>query len=389
MKYDFETLIDRRGTGSYKWNQCADDKEMIAPLSVADVDMKMPPELQEGLIKFLQNDPVLGYTGPTDEYLESVVNWMKNKHNYCIKKDWIIESSGIVPAIHLGVQAFTKENDGVIVMTPVYYPFYGSIEKHNRKIIRCPLILNDTKYTIDFDKFEELASKESTSLFILCNPHNPVGRVFTKEELQRLGDICLKNDVKIISDEIHQDLIMPGFKHIPIASLSEEIANITMTCSAPSKTFNLAGLQGSNIIIKNEELREKFIVQKDKNASGSLNTISYEATKIVYTKCDEWLEQFKDLIYQNYLMAKEYISENLPKAKVIPLQGTYLMWVDLRAYGFDYKALEEKMIKNHLYLDEGYVFGDEGKGFERFNIACPRQVLKDSLVYFVKAIKED
>lgn len=388
MKYDFETLIDRRGTGSYKWDQC-DDKDMIAPLSVADVDMKMPPELQEGLIKFIQNDPVLGYTGANDAYYEAVINWMKNKHNYNIKKDWIIESKGIVPALHLGVQAFTKENDGVIVMPPVYYPFYGSIENHNRQVVRCPLLLDDTTYTIDFDKFEELASVKNNTLFILCNPHNPVGRVYTKDELQRLGDICVKHGVKIISDEIHQDLIMPGFKHISIASLSEDISNITMTCSAPSKTFNLAGLQGSNIIIENEDLRNKFIAQKDKHSAGSLNTIAYEATKIVYTKCDAWLEGFKDLIYQNYLMAKEYIGENLPEAKVIPLQGTYLMWVDLRAYGFDYKALEEKMIKNHLYLDEGYVFGDEGKGFERFNIACPRQVLKDSLVYFVKAIKED
>lgn len=383
MKYDFETLIDRTLKGSAKWQGMKeinpDVPEGIVPLSVADCDLKLAPEIQAGLIEFMKNDPVLGYSAPTDEYYQSVINWMMNKFNYPIEKEWIVLSNGVVPALGDGVGAFTKGDEGVIIFTPVYYPFYKAIENNGRKIVKCPLINNDGHYEIDFALFEKLAKDSKNTLLILCSPHNPISRVWSKEELEKVAKICLENNIIILSDEIHEDLIMPGYKHTPVATLSEEIADITVTCTAPSKSFNIAGLQGSNIIIKNPELREKFVLQQSKKGFHTLNTISFEATRLAYSKGAAWLDAFKELIYQNYQMLTAFIQEKLPKVKVTPLEGTYLVWLDFRVYNLDYKELEKKMIHANIYLDEGYVFGDEGKGFERVNIATPSKVLQEAL----------
>lgn len=383
MKYDFETLIDRTLKGSAKWQGMKeinpDVPDGIVPLSVADCDLKLAPEIQAGLIEFMQNDPVLGYSAPTDEYYQSVINWMMNKFNYSIEKEWIVLSNGVVPALGDGVGAFTKADEGVIIFTPVYYPFYKAIENNGRKIVKCPLINNEGHYEIDFALFEKLAKDSKNTLLILCSPHNPISRVWSKEELEKVAKICLENNIIILSDEIHEDLIMPGYKHTPVATLSEEIADITVTCTAPSKSFNIAGLQGSNIIIKNPELREKFVLQQSKKGFHTLNTISFEATRLAYSKGTAWLDAFKELIYQNYQMLTAFIQEKLPKVKVTPLEGTYLVWLDFRAYNLDYKELEKKMIHANIYLDEGYVFGDEGKGFERVNIATPSKVLQEAL----------
>lgn len=378
MKYDFETLIDRRNTGAEKWNGL-DIPDGSAPLSVADVDMKLCPEIKDGLIEFLNNNPVLGYTAGTDDYYKAVIKWLKDNHNFEIKKDWIVVSDGIVPALNRTVAAYTKENEGVIIFTPVYYPFFSAIKNNNRKVVECPLINKDTNYYIDFDLFEELASNSKNTLLILCSPHNPVGRVWTKEELLKIGEIALKNNLIIVSDEIHEDLTMPGIKHYPIASLSKELENITVTCTAPSKSFNIAGLQGSNIIISNEELRIKFKNKQSEIGFFSLNTLSYEATKLAYTKGEKWLEEFKELINHNYNILVEYVKTNLPKAIVYPLEGTYLAWIDFREYEYNYKELEDKMNQAKVYLDHGYIFGSVGEGFERFNIACPTNVLIDAL----------
>lgn len=383
MKYDFETIIDRRHKGSSKWDIMKDIKpdvpSNIAPLSVADIDIPLAPEIRDGLIEFLKNDVVLGYTNPTDKYYQAVIKWMLNKHDYKIEKDWIVISNGIVPALFDAVAALTNKNDGVIIFTPVYYPFYRAIETNNRKVIKCPLIDQDTNYTIDFDKFESLAKDSNNKMLILCNPHNPVSRVWKKEELEKIAKICLDNDLIIVSDEIHEDLIMPGFKHYPIAALNDKISDITITCTAPSKSFNLAGLQGSNIFIKNPMLKERFIVEQDKRAFHSLNTIAYEATILAYNNGENWLAEFKLLIHKNYQILIDFINQNLPKVKVYPLQGTYLAWLDFRAYGYNYKVLEQKMINADLYLDEGYLFGQEGEGFERINIACPTSILLEAL----------
>ena len=383
MKYDFETLVDRSQNGSAKWNGMKDHNpavaKNIAPLSVADLDLKLAPEIAEGMLEFMQNNPVFGYTNGTAAYYDAVINWMKDKHNYQVEKEWIVLSNGVVPALSDGVTAFTEENDGVIIFTPVYYPFYRAIELNNRRVQRCPLINHENSYQIDFDKFEELAKQANTKLLILCNPHNPVGRVWTKEELEKIADICLNNGIIILSDEIHEDLTMPGYTHYPIAVLSEVIGDITVTCTAPSKSFNIAGLQGSNIIIKNKELRAKFIAQQEKKEFFTLNTLSFEATRLAYTKGDAWLAEFKTLIHHNYDILVDFIKKNLPSVTVYPLEGTYLAWLDFRNLGYDYLELEKKMIAADLYLDEGYVFGQEGEGFERINIACPTWVLKEAL----------
>lgn len=383
MKYDFETIIDRSHSGSSKWDIMKEAKpdvpNNIAPLSVADIDIPLAPEIKDGLIEFLNNDVVLGYTNPTDRYYQAVKNWMLNRHDYKIEKDWIVISNGIVPALFDAVAAFTNKNNGVIIFTPVYYPFYRAIETNDRQIIECPLINQDTNYKIDFNKLENLAKDSNNKMLILCNPHNPIGRVWQKEELEKIAKICLDNDLIIVSDEIHQDLIMPGFKHYPIAALNDRIADITITCSAPSKSFNLAGLQGSNIIIKNPNLRDKFILQQEKRSFHSLNTIAYEATILAYNKGENWLEEFKSLIYKNYQILVDFINQNLPKVKIYPLQGTYLAWLDFRSYSYHFKDLEKKMINADLYLDEGYLFGQEGEGFERINIACPTSVLLEAL----------
>ena len=326
-----------------------------------------------------RNNPVFGYTNGTAAYYDAVINWMKDKHNYQVEKEWIVLSNGVVPALSDGVTAFTEENDGVIIFTPVYYPFYRAIELNNRRVQRCPLINHENSYQIDFDKFEELAKQANTKLLILCNPHNPVGRVWTKEELEKIADICLNNGIIILSDEIHEDLTMPGYTHYPIAVLSEVIGDITVTCTAPSKSFNIAGLQGSNIIIKNKELRAKFIAQQEKKGFFTLNTLSFEATRLAYTKGDAWLAEFKTLIHHNYDILVDFIKKNFPSVTVYPLEGTYLAWLDFRNLGYDYLELEKKMIAADLYLDEGYVFGQEGEGFERINIACPTWVLKEAL----------
>ena len=285
----------------------------------------------------------------------------------------------IVPALFDSVVAFTNKNEGVIIFTPVYHPFYQAIETNERQIIKCSLINQDTSYTIDFNKFKNLAKDPNNTMLILCNPHNPIGRVWQKEELEKIAKICLDNNLIIVSDEIHQDLIMPGFKHYPIATLNDRVADITITCTAPSKSFNLAGLQGSNIIIKNPLLKDKFILQQEKRSFHSLNTIAYEATILAYNRGVDWLEEFKLLINKNYQILVDFINLNLPKIKVYPLQGTYLTWLDFRSYGYDFKDLEKKMINADLYLDEGYIFGQEGEGFERINIACPTSVLLEAL----------
>lgn len=383
MKYDFETLINRSEKGSSKWNGMKKLKPNvgndIAPFSVADSDLKLAPEISEGLIEFMQNNPVFGYTVPTKSYYDSVINWMKDKYDYVIDQESIVLSNGIVPALGDAVLAYSKENEGVIIFTPVYYPFYGAIELNNRKVVKCPLVNTGSSYQIDFDLFEQLAKQPENNLLILCSPHNPVGRVWTKEELTKLADICLENNIIIVSDEIHQDLTMPGYTHYPIATLSKEVENITVTCTAPSKSFNIAGLQGSNIIIKDKELRDKFVEQQSKKHFFTLNTISFEATRLAYQKGDNWLTEFKQLIYTNYQLVVDFIKENMPEVVVYPLEGTYLVWLDFRKLGYDYQELEKKMIEADLFLDEGYVFGDEGKGFERINIACPTKVLADAL----------
>ena len=388
MKYDFETVVNRKNTGSAKWEGMKslnpNVSEGIIPLSVADMELKNPPEIIKGLQEYLE-DAILGYSTATESYLDAVTNWTKRRYNWETKSEWLINTPGVVNAFFQAVKAFTQPGDGVIIMTPVYYPFYMAVEKNERNIVKNPLILNkEGKYEIDFNDLKEKAKVSNNKLLILSNPHNPVGRVWTEEELRKVGEICLENNVLVVSDEIHCDLIMPGYRHTTFANICEEFADNTITCISPSKTFNIAGMQSSNIFIKNEKLREKYLEELLKTAQfNSLNILGFKATEIAYTQCDEWLSQLIELIDTNRKMLTEFIETNIPQIKVINMEGTYLQWIDCRNLGIDYKELERiNIFEAELFTDEGYIFGEEGIGFERLNLACPTKVLMDALERF-------
>ncbi|MBQ5329172.1 MAG: pyridoxal phosphate-dependent aminotransferase [Oscillospiraceae bacterium] len=386
MKYDFETLVNRRNTGSHKWEgmyeQIPDAGDEIVPLSVADMELKNPPAIIEGLKNYLDSI-ILGYTGETENYYKSVTSWMERRHGFSPKKEWFVMTAGVVPAIKEMVGAFTKDGDSVLMLTPVYYPFYSSVEANGRTVLGSELILEGTEYRIDFEDFAEKAARPETTLCILSSPHNPIGRIWTKEELLKLCEICLENNVFIISDEIHFDLIMPGFEHVSMGTFEEKYLNNCAICTAPSKTFNLAGLQTSNIFIPNEEYRNKMTAAR---GYFSLNIFGYKACELAYDECEEWLDELLLFLDENRKFVEEFVAEKMPEVKVHRLQGTYLMWLDFRAWGMDEKELEDFMVhKAEAIFDEGYVFGEGGIGFERINIACPKRVLEATLERIYKA----
>lgn len=383
MKYDFETVLSRVNTGSTKWNSIykkyKNIPNNIVPLSVADMEFKNPPEINEGLSEYLKT-AIMGYTMGEDSYYNAVINWQKRRHNWNIEKDWIIDYPGVVPVLFNIVKTLTNENEGVIIFTPVYYPFYSAIKSNNRNIVECELINNNGIYEIDFDDFIKKAKDSKNKLLILCNPHNPVGRVWTKEELIKIGEICIENGIIVVSDEIHNDLIMPEYKHTVFASISDEFAKNSIICTAPSKTFNLAGLSLSNIIIPNYDIRKNIIRGKRHSGIFHCNIAGYKACEIAYNNCEEWLLQLIDVLNENKIFVESYIKENMPEIKVTPMEGTYLMWLDFRKLFDDYNELEKFMTeKAYVFADEGYIFGNGGKGFERINIACPKSVLFDAL----------
>jgi cystathionine beta-lyase len=386
-KYDFEKLINRKNTGSGKWNQMyeinPDVAEDIVPLSVADMEFKTAPEIVEGLKKFL-DESVLGYTSATDDYYKSVIGWMERRHGFSPNKEWFIEMPGVVPALKHMVSALTRPGDSVLIMTPVYYPFRSVAETQGRNIIETELIAEGNTYKIDFEDFEAKARREDVKLFILCSPHNPIGRVWTKQELELLCHLCYENDVFVISDEIHFDLIMPGYKHVSLGTFEEKYLENCAICTAPSKTFNLAGLQTANIFISNKDIRER--VSKEKGF-GTLNAVGYKACELAYNCCEDWLEQAIEVIDGNRKYIEEFMARNIPRVKVFKMQATYLMWLDFNALGMDYKELEKFMqYKAQLFLDEGYIFGKGGYGFERINIACPKWVIEGAMERLLKAV---
>jgi putative C-S lyase len=391
MNYDFTTKVDRRGTGSAKWEAMflknPNVSPGVVPFSVADMELLNPPEIVAGLKNFMDH-AVLGYTLPTISYKNAVTGFMKRRHGWEIEEDWIVQSPGVIPAFFVAVHAFTSPGDGVIIMPPVYYPFYMAANVNGRTLVNNPLIEQGGPYKIDFGDLEAKAKDPKNKLLIFCSPHNPVGRVWSKEELSSVADICNRNKVLVISDEIHFDILLPGAVHTIYSTLSEETAQNCIVCTAPSKTFNLAGMQVSNIIISNKELREKFANQLMKNGLVMLGILGQKACEIAYTQCDAWLDELIRLITVNRRVIADFMAKNLPMIRVFPLEGTYLQWLDFRPLGLDYKALEEFMVRDaEWFLDEGAVFGAEGQGFERINIACPTAVLKEALERLFKALK--
>lgn len=391
MKYNFETAPDRRGTGAFKWNSMYEAKpdvsDGVIPFSVADMEFQNPQPLLDGMAKYV-SQAVYGYTGPTHAYYESVINYMKRRHNWDIQKDWIITTPGVVPALNELVKAFSDPGDGVIITRPVYYPFSMAIENSGRKLVNVSLINRDGHYEMDFEGLEKAAKDPTTKLMILCSPHNPIGRVWTEEELRKLASICNSNGVMILSDEIHFDFVFPGHKHTVLATLSDEIAQNNIFCTAPSKTFNLGGVQVSNIIIPNPKLRERYNEYHKSMGMLALNMFAYKIGELVYNTCGDWFEELMQVLDTNRKLVEQYITTYLPQIKVIPLEGTYLQWLDCRALGMSGKELETFMQeKAELFLDEGYIFGEEGDGFERWNLACPTKYIQEGLERLRKAVE--
>ena len=393
MKYDFENVVDRSKLGSSKWLEMRRANpglpDGIIPFSVADMELKNAPEIMEGLRDYLDADKLtLGYTTFTESYCKAVEEWMSVRHGWDVDMQWNVTTPGVVSAFFTAVRAYAEPGEGVIFFSPVYYPFKMAVEMQNRVVVDIPLEDRGLRYEIDWEKFEEAASKPENKLLLFCSPHNPVGRVWDPDELQRVSEICLRNDVVVLSDEIHNDLIMPGRKHTVFATISKDAEQNCALCTAPSKTFSLAGLQTSNIFIPNEDLRRKMIGEIRKTGAFSLNIIGYKACEIAYTKCADWLDQVITLIAGNAAFTKAFISENIPQIKVYPLEGTYLQWWDCRELFNDHLEMEEFMHEKALmFFDEGYLFGETGKGFERINLACPAKVLREAMERLLTALR--
>lgn len=382
--YDFEHVIFRYNAGSAKWDEmreCLGDyPKGIIPFSLADMDFPVPPEIIHGLKKYLDSN-TLGYSKPTKLYYDAVVDWFRRRHNWEVNPQWICMTHGVINAFFTAVRAYTEPGDGVILMTPVYYPMYDAIKNNGRRLVENKLIRRNRTFEIDFEDLECKAAEPNTKLLILCSPHNPSGRVWTENELRRVAEICLENDVLVISDEIHFDIVRPGKRHIVFANLGDKISENCVVCTAASKTFSIPGLQTSNVIIKNPLLREKFVVeQKKTEANPKCNCIGVEATRLAYCYSEKWLDEFLKVMEDNVSVIEQFFAQEYPMIEVYQLEGTYLLWIDFRALELDGKTLSKVLRQEALiFLDDGFVFGSAGEGFERWNIACPTRYIEEAL----------
>lgn len=381
MNSHFDHIIDRHNTGCIKYDfvkeyQYPDD---ILPLWIADMDFQSPPEVTEALCKLTKHG-IYGYTGIKESYFCAVSNWFFSRFSWHIEKDWLLHTPGVVFALSIAVRTFTEEGDAILIQRPVYHPFTHVVETNKRKIVNNPLLCQNGKYEIDFEDFEKKIIDHKIKLFILCSPHNPVGRVWTKEELTHLGNICLKHNVLVLSDEIHCDFTYPGFSHTIFASISKEFADHCIICTAPSKTFNLAGLQISNIFIPNPDLRVQFQQALDEVHFGTPNLFGITACEAAYCHGEKWLEELKTYLSSNLSYVRNFLKKYLPMLHLIEPEGTYLLWIDFSELGLSEEELENLIVhKAKLWLDAGTMFGEEGKQFERINIACPRQTLEQAM----------
>lgn len=378
---DFDTVIDRKGTRSLKYDFAVrrGKPKDVLPLWVADMDFQTSSYITEALEDMVKHG-VFGYSESEEHYFEAVQNWMERHYNWHVKESWMTKTPGIVFALAMAVKAYTQENDAVLIQPPVYYPFKEVVEDNHRRLVNNTLVLGgDGTYTIDYEDFEKKIIEENVKLFILCNPHNPVGRVWTREELERLGEICLKHGVFVVSDEIHADFVFER-KHTVFSEVKEAYRDISMICTSPSKTFNIAGLQISNIFISNPEKATAFRRQVAAAGYSQVGLPGLVACEAAYRHGDEWLEGVLAYIKANAEFTRAYLQEHLPRVKMTKLEGTYLVWLDFRNYGLTDKELDEKILNQAgLWLDSGAVFGKCGEGFQRINIACPRKTLQQAL----------
>ena len=385
---DFDKVVNRKGTRCLKYD-FAEKRGMpedVLPLWVADMDFKTSSYVEDAIIEQAGHG-IFGYSDALAPYFEIVKAWMKKHHDWEIQEDWLVKTPGVVFALAMAVKAYTEPGDGVLIQQPVYYPFSEVIKDNGRKVVSSNLCLGeDSRYHIDFEDFEKKITEEKIKLFFLCSPHNPVGRVWTKEELMKLGDICVKHHVIVVSDEIHHDFVFKG-KHHVFAGLKKEYEDISITCTAPSKTFNLAGMVMSNIFIPNREMRHKFRKQMDAAGTSQLGIMGLVACEAAYGKGEEWYQAMLSYVKGNIEFTKQYVEENLPGVRMTEHEGTYLVWLDFRETGIDVEELDRLIIhKAKLWLDSGKIFGESGNGFQRINVACPRSILQEALERIKKEV---
>lgn len=384
MKYDFDKTIDRRATNSYKWDSAP---EGVLPMWVADMDFRTAPAIIDALQKRVAHG-IFGYTRVPDAYYDAVTSWFSRRHGWDIDREWIIYTSGVVPAVSAVIKALTVPGDKVIVQTPVYNCFFSSIRNNGCEIVSNPLRRTADTYEMDFDALERCAADPRAKVMLLCNPHNPAGRVWTPDELTRLGNICLRNGVTVVADEIHCELVYQGFKYTPFASLSDAFLHRSVTCVSPSKAFNIAGLQIANIVAFDNDLRSRIDKAININEVCDVNPFGVAATIAAYNEGEEWLNQLVDYLHGNYEAMAEFCRRELPEYPITRLESTYLVWMDCSSLGMPSDALEHALLDDaRLWLNAGTMYGAEGEGYMRWNIACPRSVMLDGLNRFLNFVR--
>lgn len=388
MAFDFDTLIDRRNTRSYKWDQCEvlfGSKEIL-PLWVADMDFPSPPAVQ-AILKKRAELGAYGYAIRTDGYFQSIQDWFKRRFDWSLQKEWIVDSPSVVTTLSLAVELFSEPGAPVVLQSPVYYPFYDVITSNDRVVADNPLVIRNGRFEMDLDHLEKLF-QDGAKLMLLCSPHNPGGRVWERQELLELGELCLRYGVTVVSDEIHCDLVFDGHKHIPFATLSPEIADITITALAATKTFNLPGLQTSFMAVSNRSMRTKLDKRLKTLSLHMASHFAQDAVEAAYREGEEWLEAMLAYVNGNLDYTLAYLAEHAPAIKPLKPDGTYLLWLDCRELGLDKHGLKELMYKKaKVAFNEGSIFGREGEGWLRMNLACPRPIVEQALRQFCEAVR--
>ena len=387
-QYDFDRLTDRYGTNSLKYDFAVERgyPADVLPLWVADMDFPAPEPVLDALRRAVDHG-IFGYSDVKADYYEAAAAWFEQRFAWRPRPEWLVRTPGVVFAAAMAVRGLTEPGDGVLIQPPVYYPFYGVIRDNDRRIVENELIYRDGRYTIDFEDFERKLVEEKVRLFLLCSPHNPVGRVWTREELRRLGGLCQKHGVWVVSDEIHCDFTYPGHPHHIFPKAVPELADRTVVCTAPSKTFNLAGLQTSNIWIPGEEARRRFVREINRCGYSQLNGLGLVACKAAYTEGAEWLEQCWAYLRGNLDLLREFLAARIPQIRLVEPEGTYFAWLDCSGLGLSREALNNLVIREaRLWLDAGHIFGVSGSQFQRVVLACPRATLRQALERLEQAV---
>ena len=377
MSAIFDEIINRRNTNSVKWDSNPDPE--VLPMWVADMDFKAAQPILDALASIVRQG-ILGYAKIPDKYYDAVLYWFAHRHHFQLQKEWILPTTGVIPALSATIKALTNPGDKILVQKPVYNGFFPTIKNNNCEIISSDLIYADNTYKMDFEDLAIKLSDPKVTMMLLCSPHNPAGRVWTKEELEQLGELCIKNNVIVVSDEIHADLVFNGYRHIPFGSINERFLNHSVTCTSPSKTFNLAGLQVANIFVANENYRNKIAKALISNTIHDLSPFAIEALVAAYKESANWLDDLLDYLHSNYNFLQKFIQTHLPKLKVIRLEATYLVWIDCSQLSISMEELNQKILnQGHLWINVGNMYGEPGNHFIRINIACPLALLSDGL----------